>query len=356
MAEPKRRPTEASVTTSSHYSTQVSAPGALKDGERERSHTEFPAASDGLQSSSRPKKTASLDREGELKVAGATTRGGPSIATYPLFSSKPLGLVSTPNIALEQLHATFSPAMAHATYIPFCKLLGQIKLNMELRNTELIEQMAYNYDEEVKQESSLPSIFPSSENEAVSSSSNSEAEDSTGEERTEDDIARDVTIKVGPIVAFQKRWGLDNDAVNFGRTNWFVDLHQDSGDQINTTASGVTSGVERGNESQGVAGVSSSGVGVSSGVIVSTEVTRSAIGEDGVGGGGGGRGWMEGVRGSAMATASGILQLIQSRPLPDGPQGPTTKTDYLTRSSVNFDMKFQSTANTQPGQTLLESK
>ena len=308
--------------------------------------------------SSQPKKTVSLDREETL---GATSRGDPSVTSHPLSSNsnKPFPAVSAPDVALEQLHATFSPAMAHATYIPFCKLLGQIKLNTELRNTELIEQIAYSYDNEnVRKENSLPSVFTTGSEKEQSSSSNSENEDSTGEERTEDDIARDVTIKVGPIVALQRRWGLDEDAVTFGRSSWFVDLYQESGDQISSTSSGVTSGVDRGSENQGtagVSGVSGGGIGVSSGVAGSTEVPRSVIGEEA----GGGRGWMEGVRGSAMATASGILQLIQSRPpVPDAaPQGPAvTKTDFLTRNSVNFDTKFQAAANTQPGQALPERK
>lgn len=356
----QRRLTESSVTNSSRYSTQVSAPGLLTNGERERSSTESPVSSGIVpRASSNQSKAVSLDGEDPL---GATSEGGQSSTSHPLSSNskKPFTGLSPPDLALEQLHATFSPAMAHAAYIPFCKLLGQIKLNTELCNTELIEQIAYSYDENVQQNSSLPSVFTSSEKEELSSSSDSETEDSTGEERTEDDIAHDVTIKVGPIVALQRRWGLDKDAVNFGRSNWFVDLNQDSVSDATsvTTSSGVTSGVvERGSESQGTAGVisgvSGSGVGVSSGVVGSMEVTRSAVGDDG----GGGRGWMEGVRGSAVATASGILQLIQSKPVPDAPQGPVTKADYLSRNSVNFDMKFQpATSTAQPGQTLMERR
>lgn len=223
---------------------------------------------------------------------------------------------------------------------------------MELRNTELIEQIAYNYDDNVKEKSSLPSVFLNSEEE-LSSESGSESEHSTGEEHTEDDLMRDVTIKLGPVVALQKKSGLDEDAVNFGRSSWFVDLQQEGGNTSESSNTGVflppsvgvMSGVEWGNES-----VAATGSGVTSGVSVgvssssgvgSTEVLRTSVipgvlGEEGVGG----KGWMEGVKGSAMATATGFFQLIQNRPATEIPHASGSKTDYLTRHSLNFDMKF----------------
>ena len=196
----------------------------------------------------------------------------------------------------------------------------------------------------------------------TSSSSNSENEDSTAEDQIEDDVVRDVTIKLGPVVALQKKCGLDEDAVNFGRPSWFVDLKQEgSGSDVNAPPSGVVSGVERGSESLAATGVVGAGVGGVAGVV---EVAKSAVEdggggggeEEGGGGGGGGKGWMEGVKGSAMATASGILQLIQSRPATDTQQGGVVKTDAFTRHSINFDMKFQTTTGPQTGQSLLDGK
>ena len=364
--EPRSRSrghTESSISASSHYSMQASAPGELQGWERERSSTTYPTTVEGvLQQSPNlgcPKKTVSLDGESEGAIR-ETSRGdlkAIQVTSHPLAASPGntgAAQLSTPDQALEQLQETFTPAMAHATYIPFCKLLGQIKLNMELRNTELIEQIAYSYDENVQQKNCLPSVFPGSEDELLSSLS-SESEDSSTEDQTEDDMARDVMIKLGPVVAVQRRRGLDEDAVNFGRSSWFVNL-QDGGDSSTnmSSQSGVTSGVEWGaNESLSATGVRG-GVGVPSGVpsgiVGSAEVTRSVVTTEE----GGVKGWMEGVRGSAMATASGILQLIQSRPVAETQQGSTTKADYLTRQSINFDMKFQTSPG--PDQPGLDSK
>ena len=253
---------------------------------------------------------------------------------------------------MEQLQDTFTPAMAHATYIPFCLLLGQIRLNMELRNTDLIEQIAYSYDESVQQKGHLPSVFPSTRDEP-SSSSSSESGDSTTEDRIEDETARDIMIQLGPVVALQKKRGLNEDAVNFGRPSWFVDLQQEGGSSdSNIPSSGVVGGVEKGSEGLVATGVVGGGVG---GVA---EVTKSTVeeGGGGGGGGGGGKGWMEGMKGSAMATASGILQLIQSRPAADTQQGAVVKTDPLTRHSINFDMKFQTAPGPQTGQSPSDGK
>lgn len=337
--------TESLSPSCSTLLTQSSAPGKLQERERERSNTASPSTS-GIRRTnrSRPKKTVSLEREGQVS-------SGLQATSHSLNSSSdwaaPALYRSDWSEALEQLQVTFTPAMAHATYIPFCMLLGQIKLNMELRNTELIEQITYSYDKDVQQKSCLPSVFPSSGDE-LSSTSNSESEDSAVDEQMEDDMARDVTIKLGPVVALQKKSGLDEDAVNFGRPSWFVDLQEGSDSGSNLPTSGVTSGVERGNES-----LVATGVGGASGAVVggSTEVTKSTV-EDG----GGGKGWIEGVRGSAMATASGLLQLIQSRPSTDAQPGGTARTDSLSRHSINFDMKFQMAPAPQSGQSSFNGK
>ena len=308
----------------------------------------------------RKKKTISL--EGDSSSRGSHTAKDSAVNRRPGKKPPLTSSPSTQNLALEQLQETFTPAMAHATYIPFCKLLGQISLNTELRNTELIEHIAYGYDAHARDKTrQLPSVFLSSEDED-SSSSNSDSEDSMAEDTRggDEELARDVTIKLGPVEALQQKRGLDRDAVSFGRSNWFVDLNQEvvggeMGGVLSTSTgegAGVAGGVERGNESlvATVTGVSTGAGGVVGGIGVSSVVgevgaTRSM--GVGVGGedGGGGRGWMEGMRGSAMATASGILNLIQSRPPTEMTQsGRGSKVDDITRHSINFDMKFQSIA------------
>ena len=298
------------------------------------------------------KKTVSLE---EQDPPGGS-RDGKGFARPKPPTSSP----STQDMALEQLQETFTPAMAHATYIPFCKLLGQISVNMELRNTELIEHMAYSYDDRAREENRpLPSVFlPPGDNR---SSSDSGSEDSLTDDtaRTgEEDLVRDVTVKLGPVLAMQQKRGLGGDAVSFGRPSWFIDLQQEVGTGDigggSSLCPGDGSGVERGNESLVATTGVSSGGGGNGGVSVSgvgEGVTRSVV-VSGGGEEGGGRGWMEGVRGSAMATASGILGLIQNRPTQEMPHGRGTKGNDLTRHSINFDMKFQSVLASQQQQQL----
>ena len=366
-----RSETASGSSQSSGFTSQASAPGKLQNGrERGRSNTASPVASGSRWGNpNRPKKAVSLDKDGH----GTTVVLATQVTSHPLSSGSDKtpanpnqNKMMDPSEALEQLHDTFSPAMAHAMYIPFCKLLGQIKLNTELRNTELIEQLAYRYDEDVQQQTRLPSVFLASDNEQ-SSSSNSESEDS-GEEREEDELVRDVTIKLGPVVALQKKRGLDQDAVNFGRPSWFINL-QDEGGETGVSlptgsgggggGGGVGGGMEKTGEGLVGTGLHMSTV-VASGVGVGGSMEsggRGAGGEEG-----GGKGWIEGVRGSAMATASGILQLIQSRNVSESQQqlgggvssgggggGAGGRVDSLTRHSVNFDMKFQSAPTQQAG-------
>lgn len=327
----RSRAESSSVLQHSTLVSQKFAPGKLQAGGRERSNT----ASPSMMSSRRgkwnhSKNTVSLERESQATSSLATQVTSDNGVT-PIIN-KP----KWPEALEKQLQATFTPAMAHATYIPFCKLIGQIKITNELQNSDLIEQIAYKYDNDVKEKICLPSVFPTSEDEP-SSLSSAESDDSTAEEY---DTAHDVTIKLGPVVALQRKRGLSEDAVDFGRSNWFVNLqHESSVDSTGNvvTPTGVMSGVERGNE--GLIGVSGGVVGV--GVGGSTEVMKG-MGEEGVGG----KGWMEGV-----------LQLIQTRPVADTQQGSSgAGTDSLARHSFNFDMKFQPSYVTQTGQTLVDGK
>ena len=362
-----------SVMSSHNLSTQTSAPGKLRGsaagsaaGDRGRAVSNF-AESARLPDSRKAtfihqkKKTVSLEEQ-----ASATTVVGGTRATKDFVRPKPLKTSpSTQDMALEQLQETFTPAMAHATYIPFCKLLGQIKVNMELRNTELIEHMAYSYDDRTREETrSLPSVFLPSEDDLSSSDSGSEDSEIEDTARTMDeDLVRDVTIRLGPVAAMQQKRGLAGDAVSFGRPSWFVDLQQEVvGGELGGASSLApgegSSGVDRGNESLvATTGVSSGGGGGAGGVSGSgvsglgEAATRSVVVGVGEEGGGGGKGWMEGVRGSAMATASGILGLIQNRPTSEMPQGRGSKVNDLTRHSINFDMKFQSVMTSQQQQT-----
>lgn len=49
-------------------------------------------------------------------------------------------------IGEEEVRALFTPALAHSAYIPFCQLIGQIRMRELIINHELIEQLAYGYD------------------------------------------------------------------------------------------------------------------------------------------------------------------------------------------------------------------
>ena len=352
--EPRSRSESAANSmTSSHgsFSTQTSAPAKLRaetTGKPAKNFAESVRLPDSRKSNFIHAKKNTVSLEGKVPTGGprVTGKGQKPFTSFP----------STQDMALEQLQETFTPAMAHATYIPFCKLLGQISVNMELQNTELIEHMAYSYDDRAREENrSLPSVFLPSDDDH--SSSDSESEDSPPTEDTtrtfEEDLVRDVTIKLGPVMAMQQKRGLTGDSVSFGRPSWFIDLQQEvgAGEVGATLAPGDGSGVERGNESLvATTGGVSSGGGGTGGVSGGGEgVTRSVAVVSG-GEEGGGKGWMEGVRGSAMATASGILGLIQNRPTTEMPHGRGTKASDLTRHSINFDMKFQSVASQQQQQ------
>ena len=122
--------------------------------------------------------------------------------------------------AFRQVCTTFSPAMAHAAYVPFCRLLGQYTLNNQLYNTDLIEGITYSHDQKA-QPSPLPSIFDASEDNSPSSS------DSESEENTDDDIDDSFALKLGPIAAISAKRGLGDDSASFGQSSWFVDLTEE---------------------------------------------------------------------------------------------------------------------------------
>lgn len=119
--------------------------------------------------------------------------------------------------AYSQVCATFSQAMAHAAYIPFCRLLGQHYLNSNLYNTDLIEHIAYKHDAIVKPTSPMPTaLFTDSDDDSEVSS--------VGESDSEDDVVRDAVLSVGPVSAVT---GLGKDEPGFGKSSWFVTLQED---------------------------------------------------------------------------------------------------------------------------------
>ena len=124
--------------------------------------------------------------------------------------------------AFRQVCATFSTAMAHAAYVPFCRLLGQFTLNDKLYNTELIESIAYSHDQKA-QPSPLQTIFDVLEEESEASS------DSKTDEDSEDDLDGNLALKLGPVAAISGKSGLGGDSASFGKPLWFVKLN-DEGD------------------------------------------------------------------------------------------------------------------------------
>ena len=123
------------------------------------------------------------------------------------------------NEAYRQVCLTFSPAMAHASYVPFCRLLGQYYLNDQLYNTDLIEQIVYKQDDSVRSKSPLPTVL--CETSDSESDLSSEAEDEDENSDSEAGFERDAALKVGPIAAIT---GLGQDSTDFGRSSWFVNL------------------------------------------------------------------------------------------------------------------------------------
>ena len=213
------------------------------------------------------------------------------------------------NESFRQICATFSSAMAHAAYIPFCILIGQIQLNKNLYNTELIENIAYSHDEVAKPNSLLPSVWETDQILVPDSESESGSEESNDDEAN-DDLKYDVALKFGPVVALHGKSGLGEDSCSFGRSNWFVDLDEGEGEVMGVGSGGGT-----------------------------------------VGGGGGGGGAVKGEDGAQTARggegtkpAGGVgLAFLQQRQrsgsqTESGQEG--TKSDSMDRPSANFFAKF----------------
>ena len=210
------------------------------------------------------------------------------------------------NEAYRQVCATFSPAMAHAAYVPFCILLGQINLNKNLYNTDLIEHIAYSHDKIAQPNSPLPTVWdvPATEPEDSSDSDSTSSSDDSF-----DDSLRDVAMKLGPVAAaVHSKSGLGSDAAGFGRSSWFV-------------------GLEEGGESGDVKG-------------------EGANSEDVKGGGGGVP--KGGSSGGSSLNASGILQWYQ-RSFSDGQSD--TKTSTLDWHSATFEAKFGRAHSSPDGKT-----
>ena len=137
--------------------------------------------------------------------------------------------------AFRQVCATFSPAMAHAAYVPFCRLLGQFTLNNKLYNTDLIERIAYGHDQKA-QPSPLQTIFDVIDEESEASS------DSKTDEDTEEDFDDNLALKLGPVAAISGKSGLGGDSVSFGKSLWFVKLN-DEGDSLKSEEVSKSAGV-----------------------------------------------------------------------------------------------------------------
>ena len=126
--------------------------------------------------------------------------------------------------------------MAHAAYVPFCRLLGQFTLNDKLYNTELIESIAYGHDQKA-QPSPLQTIFDVLEEESEASS------DSKTDEDSEEDLDGHLALKLGPVAAISGKSGLGGDSASFGKSLWFVKLNDEGDDMKNEEVSESASGI-----------------------------------------------------------------------------------------------------------------
>ncbi|XP_068601442.1 WD repeat-containing protein 81 [Brachionichthys hirsutus] len=63
---------------------------------------------------------------------------------------------------LEELQTVFNPEMAHASYIPFCCLIGDVAIRKLVPNHELIWQLSQSYHHSVSQRSPETSLPPAS--------------------------------------------------------------------------------------------------------------------------------------------------------------------------------------------------
>ena len=176
-------------------------------------------------------------------------KGGPSRSK----SKSPTPLGEEVDDVCSQLCHTFNHAMAHAAYIPFCLALGQINVGKLLgKKVDLIEQMAYSYDE-VIHKSVLPCVFHDEdyidmEKEGMATeSSDSEVEKGSDDE---EDLQGEAALTLGPLGSIHVIKKLDKDATSFGRSNWFIDLREGEGE-----AEKPGEGVATGESAKGSEGV-----------------------------------------------------------------------------------------------------
>ncbi len=139
----------------------------------------------------------------------------------------------------KQLSTTFSKSLVHSSYITFCKLLGQYYLQDMLLNADLIEQLAYSHDEEVRPYTPPTSIFSDpiiNDTDTTSDSSDESDSEEDGvegeEEEAETVAARDAALKVGPVVALTQ---LNMEEAGFRKSSWFVDLDDNVTEETSPT-------------------------------------------------------------------------------------------------------------------------
>ena len=92
-----------------------------------------------------------------------------------------------------------------------------MNLNSRLRNTDLVEYIAYKHDEEAKTAGvTIPRALADLPDEDSDLSSPPLSD-------SEDDPQHDAMLRVGPVTAVT---GLGKDEAGFSRTVWFVDLEE----------------------------------------------------------------------------------------------------------------------------------
>ena len=148
-----------------------------------------------------------------------------AVASHPLDNDS----LESSSEVYRQMCVTFTPAMAHAAYVSFCQLLGQINLNRNLYNTELIEQIHAAYSQSHQggplTTNTLQTILQSSGSD-YESSSDSEGSGNDSDDDIESDLKREALLRLGPMAAIHEGSGLSKDAIGFGEPSWFVDLSE----------------------------------------------------------------------------------------------------------------------------------
>ena len=160
---------------------------------------------------------------------------GKTVEVHPLTESRNEIVTPTPSSYIQdnevycQLCATFSKAVAHFSYINFCKLLGQYYLQDSLRNADMIEQIIYSHDEVANPNSPLVSILT----DPVDCNSDTNSDSKSEDDSDDDDVgmARDAALMVGPIAAVT---GLNLEEAGFRKSSWFVELEGEESGSTST--------------------------------------------------------------------------------------------------------------------------